>query len=97
MLLQMVTGKEPCKGNDHLNLADWSWQWYCEQRPIVDALDEVIKEPSVMEQMVSVFKLGLMCTSKNPVLRPNMKQVLQVLTMNSHRENDSLPQSVNKE
>ncbi|CAO2816759.1 unnamed protein product [Amaranthus hypochondriacus] len=97
VLLEMVTGKEPCKGNDHLNLADWSWQWYCEERPIVDALDEVIKEPSVMEQMVSVFKLGLMCTNKNPVSRPNMKQVLQVLTVNSHHENDNLPQTVNNE
>ncbi|CAO2816757.1 unnamed protein product [Amaranthus hypochondriacus] len=93
----IAPGKEACKGNDHLNLADWSWQWYCEERPIVDALDEVIKEPSVMEQMVSVFKLGLMCTNKNPVSRPNMKQVLQVLTVNSHHENDNHPQTVNDE
>ncbi|CAO2816754.1 unnamed protein product [Amaranthus hypochondriacus] len=97
VLLEMVTGKEACKGNDHLNLADWSWQWYCEERPIVDALDEVIKEPSVMEQMVSVFKLGLMCTNKNPVSRPNMKQVLQVLTVNSNHKNDNHPQTVNDE
>ncbi|CAO2816752.1 unnamed protein product [Amaranthus hypochondriacus] len=97
VLLEMVTGKEPCKGNDHLNLADWSWQWYCEELPIVDALDEAIKEPSIMEQMVNVFKLGLMCTSKNPVSRPNMKQVLQVLTMNSHHENNSHPQTMNDE
>ncbi|CAO2816755.1 unnamed protein product [Amaranthus hypochondriacus] len=97
VLLEMVTGKEACKGNDHLNLADWSWQWYCEERPIVDALDEVIKEPSVMEQMVSVFKLGLMCTSKNPVSRPNMKHVLQVLTVNNHHENDNHPLTVNDE
>ncbi|CAO2816761.1 unnamed protein product [Amaranthus hypochondriacus] len=97
VLLEMVTGKEPCKGNDHLNLADWSWQWYCEERAIVDALDEAIKEPSVMEQMASVFKLGLMCTSKNPVSRPNMKQVLQVLTVNNHHENDRHPQTVNDE
>lgn len=79
VLLELVTGKHPCKGNSHLNLADWSWKHCCEEHPIIDALDEDVKEPSFIEQMVNVFKLGLMCTSQMPSSRPTMKQVLQLL------------------
>ncbi|KNA02665.1 hypothetical protein SOVF_216500, partial [Spinacia oleracea] len=74
VLLELVTGKHPCKGNSHLNLADWSWKHCCEEHPIIDALDEDVKEPSFIEQMVNVFKLGLMCTSQMPSSRPTMKQ-----------------------
>ncbi|XP_057248657.1 receptor-like protein kinase HSL1 [Beta vulgaris subsp. vulgaris] len=86
VLLELATGKDPCTGNEHLNLADWSWQHCFEEHPIIDALDEHIKEPRFIEQMVKVFKLGLICTSKMPSSRPSMKQVLQLLNACSHYE-----------
>lgn len=95
--MELTTGKHPCKGNDHLNLADWSWQHFCEEYPIVDALDKDIKEASFMEQMVNVFKLGLMCTSQMPGSRPNMKQVVELLVAWSHHKDHDQTQTVNEE
>ncbi|XP_010669046.2 receptor-like protein kinase HSL1 [Beta vulgaris subsp. vulgaris] len=97
VLLELATGKDPCTGNEHLNLADWSWQHCCDEHPIIDALDEDIKEPRFIEQMVKVFKLGLICTSKMPSSRPSMKQVLQLLNACSHYENHGRTQMVNEE
>uniref|UniRef100_A0A803LBI7 Protein kinase domain-containing protein n=2 Tax=Chenopodium quinoa TaxID=63459 RepID=A0A803LBI7_CHEQI len=96
VLLELTTGKHPCKGNDHLNLADWSWKHCCEEHPITDALDEEIKEPRFIEQMVNVFKLGVMCTSQTPNSRPTMKQVVQLLIKWSHDEDHDQTQTTNE-
>lgn len=80
VLLELTTGKEPNNGNEHTSLAEWAWQHYGGQgKPIVDALDEEIKEPSYLETMITVFNLGLMCTNKTPSCRPSMKEVCEVL------------------
>ncbi|KAL3633492.1 hypothetical protein CASFOL_022254 [Castilleja foliolosa] len=60
--LELVTGREPNVGDDeHTSLAEWAWDHY---GPIADALDEEIKEACFVQQMVAVFKLGVMCTNK---------------------------------
>ncbi|KAJ6759366.1 RECEPTOR KINASE-LIKE PROTEIN XA21 [Salix koriyanagi] len=50
-----------------------------EEKPIVDVLDEEIKEPCCVDEMGVVFKLGVFCTSISPSERPNMKEILQIL------------------
>lgn len=86
VLLELSKGKEPSRGNDYLNLADWSWKYYHEGNSMEDALDNEIKEPLYLEEMINVFKLGIMCTSLVPSSRPTMKQVLELLISFSHDE-----------
>ncbi|XP_013597922.1 PREDICTED: receptor-like protein kinase 5 [Brassica oleracea var. oleracea] len=79
VLLELVTGKEGNNGDEHTNLADWSWKHYQSKKPISEAFDEDIKDASNTEEMTTVFKLGLMCTNTLPSHRPSMKEVLYVL------------------
>lgn len=79
VLLELVTGREGNNGDEHTNLADWSWRHYQSGKPIADAFDEDIKEASMTEEMTTVFKLGLMCTNTLPSHRPSMKEILYVL------------------
>lgn len=79
VLLELVTGKEPYSGDEHTSLVDWASQYYIEGKCLADALDEEIKEACYVDEMTSVFKLGLVCTSTLPSTRPSMKEILQVL------------------
>lgn len=79
VLLELVTGKAPNEGDDETSLADWAWKHYGEGKPIGEAIDEEIKEQSYMEDMITVFRLGLICTSTLPTSRPSMKEILQIL------------------
>ncbi|XP_023537129.1 receptor-like protein kinase HSL1 [Cucurbita pepo subsp. pepo] len=79
VLLELTTGREPNCGDEHTSLAEWAWQQYSEGKPIADALDEEIRNPRNLEEMITLFKLGLICTSTLPEIRPSMKEVLQIL------------------
>ncbi|KAG2243854.1 hypothetical protein Bca52824_094296 [Brassica carinata] len=79
VLLELVTGREGNNGDEHTNLADWSWRHYQSKKPLTEAFDEDIKDASNTEEMTTVFKLGLMCTNTLPSHRPSMKEVLYVL------------------
>ena len=79
VLLELATGREANRGNEHMNLAQWAWQHFGEGKSIVEALDEEIMEECFMEEMITVFKLGLMCTSKAPSDGPSMREVLLIL------------------
>ncbi|KAI7728039.1 hypothetical protein M8C21_019555, partial [Ambrosia artemisiifolia] len=79
ILLELTTGKEANNGSEHSSLAEWAWQHALGGAPIVDALDSEFIDPLYLNDMVSVFKLGLWCTSKLPTNRPSMKEVCQML------------------
>uniref|UniRef100_A0A803N4A9 non-specific serine/threonine protein kinase n=1 Tax=Chenopodium quinoa TaxID=63459 RepID=A0A803N4A9_CHEQI len=79
VLLELVTGKEPHIGDEHTNLAEWALRHFNEGHPIIDVLDKEVLEPCYLEEMTTVFKIGLLCTSALPSFRPSMKQVLQLL------------------
>lgn len=80
VLLELVTGREPNNGGENAcSLVEWAWQHYSEGKCITDAFDEEIREARYAEEMASVFKLGLICTSSLPSTRPSAKEVLQVL------------------
>lgn len=87
VLLELVTGREPNNGDENTSLAEWAWRRNAEGKPIVDCLDEEIKELCYIEEMTTVFKLGLICTSTAPSTRPSMKDVLQILRRTSLRNN----------
>ncbi|XP_004287478.1 PREDICTED: receptor-like protein kinase HSL1 [Fragaria vesca subsp. vesca] len=79
VLLELTTGREPNEGDEHTSLAEWAWRHGQEGKPIADALDQDVKEPCYMDEMNAVFKLGIMCTEKNPSNRPSMREVLHIL------------------
>ncbi|XP_022132218.1 receptor-like protein kinase HSL1 [Momordica charantia] len=86
VLLELTTGREPNCGDEHTSLAEWAWQQYNERKPIIDAFDEEITSPCYLEEMTTLFKLGLICTSTLPEIRPSMKEVLHVLRQCSPSE-----------
>nr|GME03438.1 receptor-like protein kinase 5 [Ipomoea batatas] len=79
ILLELVTGREPNDGTAELCLADWARQYVQEGKPIAEALDADIKKPQYLDEMQSVFKLGIFCTDTSPYRRPTMKEVLEIL------------------
>nr|XP_016490296.1 PREDICTED: receptor-like protein kinase 5 [Nicotiana tabacum] len=79
ILLELVTRKEANFGDEDSCLADWAWRQLQKGHPIVDTLDENIKESGYLDEICTVFKLGIFCTSTFPSSRPTMKEVLQIL------------------
>ncbi|PIN10653.1 Serine/threonine protein kinase [Handroanthus impetiginosus] len=79
VLLELVTGREPSDGSENTSLAEWAWKQYGQEKPVADFIDDEIKQSCYLEDMETVFKLGLMCTSPLPTSRPSMKEVLQIL------------------
>nr|GEX47759.1 receptor-like protein kinase 5 [Tanacetum cinerariifolium] len=79
VLLELTTGKEASNGDEHSSLAEWAWQHALGGAPIADALDDDVNEPIYLNDMLTVFKLGLCCTSKLPTNRPFMKEVCEML------------------
>ncbi|KAJ0560868.1 putative protein kinase RLK-Pelle-LRR-XI-1 family [Helianthus annuus] len=79
ILLELTTGKEASNGSEHSSLAEWAWKHALGGAPIVDVLDNEFKNPVYLNEMASVFKLGLWCTSHLPANRPSMKEVCQML------------------
>ncbi|XP_060208393.1 receptor-like protein kinase 5 [Lycium barbarum] len=80
VLLELVTGRQPNSGEEHTSLAEWAWKQHGEGNNAIDnMLDTDIKEACYLEEMKTVFRLGLICTSNLPTSRPSMKEVLQIL------------------
>ncbi|GJN38630.1 hypothetical protein PR202_gb27690 [Eleusine coracana subsp. coracana] len=79
VLLELTTGRVANDSNADLCLAEWAWQRYQKGVPFNDVVDEAIREPALMQDILSVFTLGVICTGENPVTRPSMKEVLHYL------------------
>ncbi|XP_028794281.1 receptor-like protein kinase 5 [Neltuma alba] len=79
ILLELTTGKEANYGDEYSSLAEWAWRQIQLGNNIEKVLDEDVKETSYLEEMCGVFKLGVMCTAKEPAARPSMKEVLNIL------------------
>ncbi|XP_021800213.1 receptor-like protein kinase 5 [Prunus avium] len=84
VLLELTTGREANDGDEHTALAEWAWRHVQEDNPLADALDKDIKETWYLDEMCSVFRLGIYCTEKLPSARPSMKEVLQILLRCGH-------------
>uniref|UniRef100_A0A2N9HM74 non-specific serine/threonine protein kinase n=1 Tax=Fagus sylvatica TaxID=28930 RepID=A0A2N9HM74_FAGSY len=79
ILLELTTGREANDGDEHTSLAQWAWRHIQKGNPIVDALDEEVKEPCYLDEMSCVFNLGIICTDTQPSKRPSMKDVVKIL------------------
>ncbi|CAD6339226.1 unnamed protein product [Miscanthus lutarioriparius] len=79
VLLELTTGKVANDSCVDLCLAEWAWQRYQKGAPFNDIVDKAIRQPAYMQDILSVFTLGVICTGENPLTWPSMKEVLQQL------------------
>lgn len=79
VLLELTTGREANDGGEHGSLADWAWRHLQSGRSIADAADKCIRDAGYGDEVEAVFKLGIICTGRQPSTRPTMKDVLQIL------------------
>nr|XP_019706721.1 receptor protein-tyrosine kinase CEPR1 [Elaeis guineensis] len=86
ILLELTTGKKANDGGEYGNLAEWAWRCLQEADKVIDAIDQDIKDPTYVEEIAFIFKLGVMCTSPLPSSRPTMKDVLQILLRHQRQQ-----------
>ncbi|WJZ84781.1 hypothetical protein VitviT2T_004369 [Vitis vinifera] len=86
VLLELVTGRKPNSGDEHMCLVEWVWDQFREGKTIEEVMDEEIKEQCERTQVTTLFSLGLMCTTTLPSTRPTMKEVLEILRQCSPQE-----------
>ncbi|XP_041009465.1 receptor-like protein kinase 5 [Juglans microcarpa x Juglans regia] len=86
ILLELTTGRKANDGDEHTSLAQWALRHIQDGKPIVDALDEEVKEPCHLNEMCHVFRLGLFCTDTQPSTKASIKKGLTYM----HRDR-SLP------
>ncbi|RYR55835.1 hypothetical protein Ahy_A05g021699 [Arachis hypogaea] len=74
VLLELTTGKGANDGDQHLSLAEWGWRHIQIGSNIEELLDKDVMEPSYLDEMCTVFKLGVLCTSTLASTRPSIDQ-----------------------
>jgi hypothetical protein len=79
VLLELTTGREASDGGEHGSLADWAWRHLQAGKSIADATEKSIRDAGYGDDVEAVFKLGIICTGRQPSTRPTMKDVLQIL------------------
>ncbi|TKY44966.1 Receptor protein kinase 5 [Spatholobus suberectus] len=79
VLLELTTGKEANYGDQHSSLSEWAWRHVLIGCNVEEFLDKDVMEASYLDEMFTVFKLGVMCTATLPATRPSMKEALQIL------------------
>ncbi|KAK8505308.1 hypothetical protein V6N11_057637 [Hibiscus sabdariffa] len=79
VLLELVTGKEANNTDENMNLAEWAWQHFSDDKPVEGILDPEVKETSHLEEMILVYKVGILCTHASPSNRPSMNLVSHIL------------------
>ncbi|WVZ79799.1 hypothetical protein U9M48_027335 [Paspalum notatum var. saurae] len=79
VLLELATGKVANDSGADLCLAEWAWRRYQKGAPFDDVVDEAIRDPAYVQDVLAVFTLGVICTGENPLTRPSMKEVLHQL------------------
>lgn len=80
VLLELTTGREAVTRGDHMNLAERAQLLNRDKSALTDALDDEIKDSTNLDQIITVFRLGVICTATSPSNRPSMKDCLHILT-----------------
>ncbi|KAJ9167195.1 hypothetical protein P3X46_021863 [Hevea brasiliensis] len=81
VLLELVTGRKPIdeaygEGKD---IVYWVWKHVNNNENVLKVLDSKVTSESVQEDMIKVLKIAILCTTKLPNLRPNMREVVKLL------------------
>jgi len=92
VLLELTTGREASDGGEHGGLADWAWHHFQVGNKAVDAIDETIRDPTYLDEIAKVLRVGLICTGTLPSTRPTMKEVVEMLLRCDQTWNGVKPQ-----
>ncbi|XP_065881319.1 receptor protein-tyrosine kinase CEPR2 [Euphorbia lathyris] len=81
VLLELVSGRKPIEEayGEGKDIVYWVWTHLKDRESVVKVLDEKVASESVEEEMIKVLRIGILCTTKLPNLRPNMREVVKML------------------
>ncbi|KAJ4763925.1 receptor lectin kinase [Rhynchospora pubera] len=83
VVLEVCCGRRPIDKEDGskktVNLVDWVWKLYSEDR-LIEAADRRLNGEFDEEGMVRLLLVGLSCANPNCVERPSMRKVFQILS-----------------
>lgn len=83
VVLEVCCGRRPIDKEEGskktVNLVDWVWKLYSEDR-LIEAADSRLHDEFDEEGMVRLLLVGLSCANPNCVERPNMRKVFQILS-----------------
>jgi serine/threonine protein kinase len=85
LALEVACGRRPFDTKfpeEQIVLLDWVWNCY-EKGELLEVLDSKLGENFNAEQMTKVLLLGLLCSHPDPIARPPMGYVRQVLVGNA--------------
>ncbi|KAJ3694721.1 hypothetical protein LUZ60_000098 [Juncus effusus] len=85
VILEVCCGRRPIdreddlKGKKNVNLVDWVWKLYSEDR-LIEAADKRLNGEFSQDEMIRLLSVGLSCANPNCVERPSMRRVFQILS-----------------
>ncbi|KAJ0026431.1 hypothetical protein Pint_07374 [Pistacia integerrima] len=81
VLLELVTGRRPIEDEygDGRDIVYWVSIHLNNRENVLKVLDNEVASESIQEDMIKVLKIGVLCTSKLPSLRPSMREVIKML------------------
>ncbi|XP_010942610.1 probable L-type lectin-domain containing receptor kinase S.7 [Elaeis guineensis] len=93
VVLEVCSGRRPVSRKDgqstkHVNLVDWVWGLYSEDK-LIEAADGRLNGEFDGEEMLRLLLIGLSCANPNSAERPSMVRALQIL--NSEAEPMAVP------
>lgn len=80
VLMELLTGKKPVEAEfgENKNIIYWVSTKVETKEGASEVLDQRLVE-TYKEDMIKVLRIAIRCTCKNPVLRPTMNEVAQLL------------------
>ncbi|CAA2981821.1 receptor kinase At4g00960 [Olea europaea subsp. europaea] len=85
VVLELISGQRNLTFNrdpNSRNLLEWVYRLYKQGR-ILETVDHTLALSTVPDKIAMCIQLGLLCTQADPALRPNMHQVVLILSKKS--------------
>ncbi|XP_048226959.1 receptor protein-tyrosine kinase CEPR2 isoform X2 [Ricinus communis] len=81
VLLELVTGRRPIEEayGESKDIVYWVWTHLNDRENVIKVLDHEVASESLQGDMIKVLKIAILCTTKLPNLRPNMREVVKML------------------
>lgn len=78
--MELVTGKRPMEPEfgDNQDIVSWICSKLKSRESILSLVDSSIPE-ALKEEVIKVLKIAVLCTTRQPELRPSMRSVVQML------------------
>lgn len=78
--MELVTGKRPVDAEfgENKDIVKWVCSKITDKESLIDLVDSSISAAS-REDAIKVLRIAIHCTSNNPVQRPSMRMVVQML------------------